>query len=188
MSEIGGPGPGQAVFLDRDGVINRAIVLNSQPYPPASLAELEVLPGVPEALTTLQGLGLRLLVVTNQPDVARGRQSRAVVEAINERLMAELPLDAIYVCYHDNQDHCDCRKPAPGLILQAANEWKVLPAQSFMVGDRSKDIEAGRRAGCTTFLIDLNYAEPALSQPDYRVNNLLEATQLIQELIKKESN
>src|SRR5689334_21653871 len=105
-----------AVFLDRDGVITRPVVREGKPYPPGSLEELELLPGVPQALRALREAGYCLVVVTNQPDVARGRISRAQVDAMNHRLQSTLPLDAICVCVHDDQDRCDCRKPLPGLI------------------------------------------------------------------------
>src|SRR2546429_2967557 len=110
----------QAVFLDRDGVLNQAMVRGGKPYPPASLTELQILPGTSDALYALQAAGFLLIGVTNQPDVARGSQRREVVEAINAVLRATLPLAEILVCYHDGRDGCSCRKPQPGLLLQAA--------------------------------------------------------------------
>lgn len=148
----------RAVFLDRDGVLNRAVVRGGRPYPPASLAELEILPGVAQALEQLRERGFRLIGVTNQPDVARGTQTREVVEAINARLIAELSLDEIRVCYEDGDDAV-CRKPNPGMLLEAAQQHSIdLPA-SYLVGDRWRDIEAGRRAGCRTVFIDRGYDE-----------------------------
>lgn len=161
-----------AVFLDRDGVLNRAILEKGQARPPATLEEVEILPGVPEALQALKARGYWLIVVTNQPDVARGRQSRAVVEAINALLQERLPLDKVLVCYHDDADGCECRKPRPGLLLRAAEQHGINLAHSYMVGDRWKDIEAGARAGCKTILIDYAYSEPVTSQPDHIVNSL----------------
>jgi D-glycero-D-manno-heptose 1,7-bisphosphate phosphatase len=179
--------PVRAVFLDRDGVVNKAVVREGKPYPPNSVEEMEIAPDAEEALTLLKKAGFALLVITNQPDVARSSQSREAVEAINRRLMAALPIDQIYVCYHDDRDGCECRKPLPGLILQAAREWQIdLGQQSFLIGDRWKDIEAGRRAGCTNILIEMHYAEKQAVEPDYRVNNLLEAAQLVVELTRKE--
>jgi D-glycero-D-manno-heptose 1,7-bisphosphate phosphatase len=149
----------QAVFLDRDGVLNRAFVRNGKPYPPSKIEELEMLPGVSEACHDLRRAGFLLIMVTNQPDVARGRQTRKVVEAINRILSDRLSLDDIKVCYHDNSDNCKCRKPEPGLFLEAAQEWKLDLSGSFVVGDRWKDIEAGRRAGCSTIFVDYGYSE-----------------------------
>lgn len=169
----------RAVFLDRDGVLNRAILRNGKFYSPSGLAELEVLPGVVEACSALRSAGFLLMVVTNQPDVARGTQQREVVEAINDALRAQIHLDDIWVCYHDDLDRCTCRKPQAGLLLEAAQDWQVDLANSVMVGDRWRDIEAGRRAGCTTVLIDYGYAEPQQSVPDHRVGSLAEAADWI---------
>ena len=166
-----------AVFLDRDGVLNRAIVRNGKPYPPATLAELQILPAAPDALVALQAAGFLLIGVTNQPDVARGTQQREVVEAINAALLAVLPLSEILVCYHDDQDRCSCRKPRPGLLLQAATRYAIELSSSFMIGDRWRDVEAGRRAGCRTVLLDCGYEERAAqSPPDCTVHSLPEAT------------
>src|SRR4051812_30433549 len=105
--------PRPAVFLDRDGVINRTTVRDGVPHPPNSVEEVELLPGVADALGRLAAAGLPLIVVTNQPDVARGAQTREEVERINHFLASRLPLTAVYVCYHDNADRCECRKPKP---------------------------------------------------------------------------
>ncbi len=169
----------QAVFLDRDGVLNRAIVREGKSYPPASLAELEILPSVAKACAALHKAGFLLVVVTNQPDVARGTQRREVVEEINQALSDQLSLDDVQVCYHDDADRCPCRKPMPGLLLEAARDWQVDLSASFMVGDRWKDIEAGRRAGCKTIFIDYAYAEREPDDPDYRAKSLVEATDWI---------
>lgn len=170
----------QAVFLDRDGVLNRAPMREGKPHPPATVAELEVLPGVPEALARLREAGFRLIVVTNQPDVARGAQTREIVEAIHAGLLARgLAIDSFRVCYHDDGDHCDCRKPKPGLLVSAARAEDLDLAASFMVGDRWRDIEAGRRAGCRTVLIDYSYAGDERSQPDVRLRSLEEAADWI---------
>lgn len=168
-----------AVFLDRDGVINRAQVRAGKPYPPASLAELEILPGVPQALEDLKAAGFRLIVVTNQPDVARGTASRQSVDAMNDALLQQLPLDAVYTCFHDSADACDCRKPQPGLLLQAASRFHVGLPESFMVGDRWRDVEAGQRAGCRTIFIDYGYDEKQPESCDFRAGSLADAAQII---------
>jgi D-glycero-D-manno-heptose 1,7-bisphosphate phosphatase len=168
-----------AVFLDRDGVINRAFVRDGIPHPPASLAELEILPSVPQALRALRSHGFRLVVVTNQPDVARAVSSRAAVERIHRRLSGELPLDAILTCFHDGEDACECRKPKPGMLLQAARALAIDLPQSFMVGDRWRDVEAGRRAGCRTFFVDRGYDDDPDGACDFRVSSLPEAADII---------
>lgn len=168
----------QAVFLDRDGILVRALVRDGKPYPPTSFAELEILPGVVEACTMLHKAGFLLIVVSNQPDVARGSQQREVVEAMNQMLREKLPLDDIRVCYHD-ADHCSCRKPEPGMLLQATRDWNIDLSASFMVGDRWKDIEAGRRAGCKTIFADYGYKERKPDCPDHRIGSLIEAVDWI---------
>jgi D-glycero-D-manno-heptose 1,7-bisphosphate phosphatase len=169
-----------AVFLDRDGVINRALVVGGRPYPPPSLEQMEILPGVPEAITAFRRAGFRVIVVTNQPDVAAGRQGRAVVEAMHRALCSRLPLDDVYVCYHGDADACACRKPKPGMLLDAARKWSLdLPA-SFMIGDRWRDIEAGRRAGCRTVWVHAEeYCEPPAQDPHWVVRSLLQASRII---------
>lgn len=170
----------RAVFLDRDGVLIRAIVREGKPYPPSKVSQLEILPGVPEALEELRGAGFLLVVVTNQPDVARGTALREDVEAIHAALRGKLPLDDIRVCYHDNQDSCECRKPMPGMILAAARDLHIDLAKSYMVGDRWRDIDAGNRAGCRTVFIDGGYQEDLRSVPDSRASSMAEAaTQIL---------
>ena len=169
----------RAVFLDRDGVLNRPVVREGKPHPPDSVEQLEILPGVADALLRLRAAGFRLVVVTNQPDVARGRQSRDVVERINTLLCGSLPLDEVRTCYHDDGDGCGCRKPKAGLLLDAAREHRIDLSASFMVGDRWRDIDAGQQAGCRTVLIDYQYREALRAQPDARANSLSEAADWI---------
>lgn len=177
----------KAVFLDRDGVLNRAIVKNGKPYPPSNLGELEIPEDVPKALQALKEAGFLLVGVTNQPDVSRGTQQREIVEAIHAALLRALPLEEIFVCYHDDGDGCSCRKPMPGLLYQAAERYSIDLFSSFMIGDRWKDMVAGRRAGCVTILIDHQYAETGVDQsPDFRVRLLSEAADLILDKEKEE--
>jgi len=166
----------RAVFLDRDGVLNRAIVREGKPYPPGSLAELEIIPAARDCLLQLKRLGLLLLVVTNQPDVARGTQSPAVVEQIHEALRASLPIDDFLVCFHDDRDNCACRKPRPGLLIEAASKYGLDLPECYVIGDRWRDMDAGHAARCATILIDCGYDERGPSaEPDARVSSLREA-------------
>ncbi len=169
----------RAVFLDRDGVINCAIVRAGKPYPPLSAEELKVPPDVPGALLRLKAAGYQLIVVTNQPDIARGTQSREVVDAMHTSLASQLPIDDVRVCPHDDRDQCGCRKPLPGLLLDAAREHGIALAFSFMVGDRWRDVEAGRRAGCRTVFIDRGYAELKPENADFTVLSVSEAVDRI---------
>lgn len=167
------------MFLDRDGVINRAVVRDGKPYPPATLDEFEFLPGAEAAARALRGAGFLVVVVTNQPDVATGVQKREVVEAMHDRLRAAGICDDVKVCFHTDADHCDCRKPKPGMLIEAAREWQIDLGQSFMVGDRWRDVAAGKAAGCHTFFIDYKYREPHAEAPDAVVASLEEAGRLI---------
>jgi D-glycero-D-manno-heptose 1,7-bisphosphate phosphatase len=171
-----------AIFLDRDGVINQAIIREGKPYPPRSVDELVVESDVKPALARLKQLGYLLIGITNQPDVARGQTSRQQVEAIHNFLLKTLPLDEIRVCYHDNSDGCHCRKPLPGLILDAAKKWQIQLADSYMIGDRWRDIEAGQAAGCQTIWIDAGYHERAPAHPaTFRVNSFSESMEILME-------
>jgi D-glycero-D-manno-heptose 1,7-bisphosphate phosphatase len=169
----------RAVFLDRDGVINRAVVRDGRPYPPASLAELEVLPGVGDAIDRLRAAGFAIVVVTNQPDVARGTQTREAVDALHARLAADLGLDDFRVCAHDDGDGCACRKPLPGLLREAAAAHGLDLTRSFMVGDRWRDVDAGRAAGCRTVFVDRHYTERRPDRQDATVASLAAAADWI---------
>jgi len=169
----------KAVFLDRDGVINRAVVREGKPYPPTNLKNLEILPGVKLAMNLLKDAGWLLIVVTNQPDVARKVTTIAEVEAINQYLQDELPIFEFRVCYHDSNDNCHCRKPLPGLLIDAAKKHNIDLYSSYMVGDRWRDIDAGVSAGCKTIFIDYEYAEKRPENFNYSTHSLAEATQII---------
>ena len=169
----------RAVFLDRDGVINRPVVRDRKPFAPTCVEDLHVLPGVERALVRLRHAGFRLIVATNQPEVARGTLRREVVDAMHARLGAMLPIDEFRVCHHDDRDGCLCRKPKSGLLEAAARESDLTLASSFMVGDRWLDVEAGRRVGCTTIFIDWDYDERRPDKPDVIVPSLADAVEWI---------
>jgi D-glycero-D-manno-heptose 1,7-bisphosphate phosphatase len=179
--EIQNPLRARAVFLDRDGVINRALEREAKPYPPRSLAEFEILPEVPTACAKLKAAGFLLVVVTNQPDVGRGTLKQEIVETIHAEMCRRLPIDRVEVCYHSGQGQsdCDCRKPKPGMLLRAAKELGIDLAQSWMVGDRWRDIDCGHAAGCRTIFIDRGYAEELRQKPDFSAGNLAEAADII---------
>jgi D-glycero-D-manno-heptose 1,7-bisphosphate phosphatase len=169
----------RAVFLDRDGVLNKAFVRNGRPHSPDSIEEMIIPSDAAAALGRLRQHGFRLLMATNQPDIARGRLTRGQVDAMNGYVASRLPLDGIEMCTHDDDDHCDCRKPKPGLLLHAAGREGIDLARSFMVGDRYRDIEAGHSAGCRTILIGDGYGEAFKVQPDATVATLREAADWI---------
>lgn len=169
----------RAVFIDRDGVINRTHFRDGKPRAPSTLEDFEYLPGVEEAIRTLREAGFLTIVVTNQPDVARGWQSRDVVEAMNRKVLDELQVDAVEVCYHDNIDDCLCRKPRPGMLTRSAESWEIDLGRSFMVGDRMSDIAAGSAAGCVSILVEPSDADRDAPEPAARVSSLLEAARWI---------
>lgn len=168
-----------AIFLDRDGVLIAPIVREGKPYAAASPDQVRMMDGVTKACRELSDLGYLLVMTTNQPDVARGKIHRTFVEDTNAALARELALDGIEVCMHDNQDACPCRKPLPGLMLQAARKLPIDLSRSIVVGDRWRDIEAGRNAGCRTVLIDYHYDEVLRSQPDHTAPSLQAAVDWI---------
>ena len=174
----------RAVFLDRDGVLIRTSVRDGVPLPVGSAADAELLPGVVEALAELHRLGLVLVGVTNQPDVARGRQTREAVEAINAFVLDRLPLLEIRTCTHDDPDGCECRKPKPGLLTAAARDHVLDLGRSFMVGDRWSDVAAGTAAGCVTVLLDVPYNQRSRCHPDHVVADLPQAARLIATLVR----
>ena len=177
----------RAVFLDRDGVINRALARDSKPFAPRNLSEFEILPEVPAALEKLKAAGFLLIVATNQPDVGRGTLKQEIVEEIHAYLMSQLPVDRVEVCYHpgQGQSNCDCRKPRPGMLRNAADALKLDLPQSWMVGDRWRDVDCGHAAGCKTIFIDRGYAEELRQKPDFSAGNLAEAADIILRESKK---
>jgi D-glycero-D-manno-heptose 1,7-bisphosphate phosphatase len=172
----------RAVFLDRDGVINRSIVRDGRPFAPTNVDDFEILSDVPAACQRLKQLGFLLIVVTNQPEVGRGTMKKETVEAMHATMCRELPIDRVKVCYHPGHgmSDCDCRKPKPGLLLEAAHELNIDLTRSWMVGDRWRDIDCGFAAGCRTVFIERDYKESLKHAPDFRAKDLMGATGVIQ--------
>jgi D-glycero-D-manno-heptose 1,7-bisphosphate phosphatase len=172
-----------AVFLDRDGTLNVQVVRDGKPYPPQTLAEFRLFPDVPEACAKLADAGYVLIVATNQPDVGRGTQSREVVEAMHARLQELVPSIArIEACYAPGKGETPAdprRKPSPGMLLDAAAALGLDLARSWMVGDRWRDVDCGKRAGLRTVFIDFGYAEELREQPDFTVKSFAEAAAVI---------
>ena len=169
--------PRRAVFLDRDGVLNRKAPEGSYI---ATLDQFELLPGALEAVAEFGRAGYLVIVVTNQRGVARGLVTLADLECIHDRLRARTleaggQIDHIYICPHDYSDNCECRKPHPGMILQAARDYCLELADSWVIGDSASDIEAGQRAGCRTICVGTNCSAKA----HYTVAALEEAVGLV---------
>jgi D-glycero-D-manno-heptose 1,7-bisphosphate phosphatase len=171
----------RAIFLDRDGVINRAFVREGIPTPPKNLSDVEVIVGVKGAIKLLTESNFVVVVVTNQPDVARGTVTRESVESINSYLGNELGIKYFFTCFHDDGQGCDCRKPKPGLLRNAANELDLDLQNSYMVGDRWRDMAAGQAVGCHCLFIEYKYEEKPPVLPYTRVSSLAEAVDFILE-------
>jgi D-glycero-D-manno-heptose 1,7-bisphosphate phosphatase len=171
----------KAVFLDRDGVVNANLMRDGKPVAPTSLAEFRILPGVPEAANRLKDAGFLLVVVTNQPDVATGRTAKAAMEAMHAEIRRLMPIDDFAICFHTDADNCDCRKPKPGLLIDAAAKHGIDLAASTMVGDRWRDVLAGQAAGCRTIMVDHGYLQDQPSAPDHTVTSLAAAALIILE-------
>lgn len=182
---IGTLGDNRAVFFDRDGVLNEAVIRDGKPYPPANLTEVRLVEGAARGCRLLKRAGFLLIGVTNQPDVARGTTRKETVDGINDHIRAHVGLDDFRVCYHDDADHCHCRKPEPGLLIDASRDWGIDLGRSFMVGDRWRDVQAGVRAGCRTVFLDRSYNEKLRNTPDVTVSCFKDAVSWILERSRK---
>src|SRR5215218_981178 len=173
----------RAVFLDRDGVLNRAIVREGHPYPPPSVEAFELYDDVFSGCARLKAANFLLIVITNQPDVGRGTRSRETVEAMNLKMQSALPLlDRIEICYHAGERYgeaCDCRKPRPGMILRAVAELNIDPKRSYVIGDRWRDVDCARAAGCRAIFIQRGYKENLREAPDFTVASFNDAVSAI---------
>jgi D-glycero-D-manno-heptose 1,7-bisphosphate phosphatase len=171
--------PQPAVFLDRDGVLVVPEIRDGRTYAPTTIETFHLYDTAAQNLVKLKNAGYLLVVVTNQPDVGRCIIAPDALEAMHRRLAAELPVDMIRACVHDGKDGCLCRKPKPGMLLDAARLLNIDLQASFMVGDRASDIEAGCAAGCRTVFIDLGYAERKPTRCTFRVRSLEEAVDAV---------
>jgi D-glycero-D-manno-heptose 1,7-bisphosphate phosphatase len=171
----------KAVFLDRDGVINANLERDGKPVAPTTMAEFCILPGVVEATRRLKDAGFLLIIATNQPDVRNGITPQTTMEAMHAEIRRLLPIDDIMICLHNDADHCACRKPKPGLLLDAAAKHGIDLKSSTMVGDRWKDVLAGGAAGCRTIFVDYGYVQDRPAVASKTVNSLAEAADFILE-------
>ena len=174
----------KAVFLDRDGVINEVIMREGKVSCPWKIEEFKILPDVKNYLKSLKEMGFLNVIFTNQPDISRGFLKREELEKMHKIIEEELPVDEIAFCPHDDKDNCSCRKPKPGLILEAAKKWSLDLKNSFVIGDGWKDVLAGKSAGCKTILIRRNYNQDLKDYYDFEVNSLKEAVEIIKKVEK----
>ncbi len=148
----------EAVFLDRDGVLNEVEIRDGKPFAPRRADDFRLIPGSRESVIRLKNHGFLIIVVTNQPDIGNGLAQPSEIEAMHRQLRDLIPVDEIHICPHKQTENCECRKPRPGMLLAAMQEQKIDLKRSWMIGDRTSDVEAGKRAGCLTAFIDRNYA------------------------------
>ena len=172
----------RAVFLDRDGTLNLPVVREGKPYPPATPAEFHLYDDVPASCRQLHAAGFVLVVATNQPDVGRGTQAQATVEAMHAHLLKLIPeIARVEVCYDPGGTSPPSahRKPAPGMLRRAAAALDLDLTRSWMIGDRWRDVDCGQAAGCRTIFLDWGYDEQLRAQPDFTVHSFAAAAGII---------
>ncbi len=162
----------KAFFFDRDGILNQSIIKNQKPYSPNIPNELKLNREFLPFIKNLKKKKFIIIVVTNQPDIKRGKMTKYSLKTINTKIKNFFLIDEIYVCIHDINDKCSCRKPKPGMLKKASKKWDIDLKKSFLVGDRFKDIQAGNSVGCTTIFIDYNYNETKPKSYDYKYKNI----------------
>lgn len=167
----------RAIFLDRDGVINKAVLRPDKPFSPRKFEDFKLVDGIKDVLERFRARGLLSIIVTNQPDIARGLMEKEELQKMHNLIKESLPIDDIFICPHDDIDNCSCRKPKPGMLLEAAKKWDIDLKSSFLIGDRRKDIVAGKKAGCVTVLIGCSCGEEV--EPDFKADNLRLAAEII---------
>jgi D-glycero-D-manno-heptose 1,7-bisphosphate phosphatase len=167
----------RAVFLDRDGVINQVIIRDGEVFSPRSREEFLFIEESVQAIKYLKKAGFIVIVVTNQPDIARKRLSSDDLQWMTGKIMEVTEVDDIVICYHDDSDACPCRKPKAGMLLESSKKWKVDLSRSFMIGDTWKDVKVGQNAGCIPILLDAPYNKDVVC--NLRVSSLTEALQIV---------
>ena len=180
-----------ALFIDRDGVLNKLKEENGNLYSPHRLEEFKVLPKISQAIRKAKSLGFITILITNQPDVSRGKITLTELDKMHKLLLKKTLIDDIFICPHDSHFQCHCRKPKNGLIKMAIKKWDIDIKNSFLVGDTWKDIYAGFNSGCKTILVrnPQNYDKHFWSKSDIRYDwstkNLYDAVKKIEQRILK---
>jgi D-glycero-D-manno-heptose 1,7-bisphosphate phosphatase len=174
----------KAIFLDRDGVINHVLYHEgvNKPSSPWKFEEFQLYNGVEKPLEELRKMGFLLLIISNQPDISKGKIEEGMTEKVNKIIFEKLPIQDILICPHEDRHNCNCRKPKPGMIIELSKKWNVDIGKSFLIGDRWKDIEAGENAGCTSILLDKPYNKD--TKAEYRTKDLQSAVELIKSISK----
>jgi D-glycero-D-manno-heptose 1,7-bisphosphate phosphatase len=159
-----------AVFFDRDGVLNELVSRDGGFFSPRTVEDFQIFPEVMDVMSQIKSKGYLCIIVSNQPDIARGNLEKSELRSMTRILSSTLDLDDVFYCLHDDSDECDCRKPAPGLLLHAHEKWDLDLACSFMVGDTARDFEAAQEAGVEFYLLDRTYNKAL--QVENRIDSL----------------
>ncbi len=162
------------IFLDRDGVINRAIIKSGKPYAPKKFEDFKIIDGIKESLIFFKKKGFKVCVFTNQPDVKLDLIIKKEVKKMHNFLLKNYAIDLIEACYHDDLDECECRKPKPGMLINAAQKLNIKLNESIVVGDRWRDIQAGQTVNCKCYYINNNYKERKPKKPYIEISHLKE--------------
>ena len=169
-----------AVFLDRDGVINKPVIINKKPYAPTKYTEFKFYPGIYENLQALKNNGFLRIVVTNQPDIGNGKTKLQEVQLMHDKLMKTNLIDGIYMCSHNQREQCSCRKPGIKMLTDAKSKFNINMSRSWLIGDRWSDVTAAHNAGLTPIFVDHGYAETnSKLQTCIKVKNLKSAVNKI---------
>ena len=169
----------KAVFLDRDGVINKTIIIDGKSYAPRLLKDFKIFPKVKSDVKKLKNNGFKVFVITNQPDIGNKLLKKKTLNEMHSLLKTKVSIDKIYYCPHTRSDRCKCRKPKPGMIIKASNDSNIYLKESYMVGDRKIDIDAGLKAGCKTIFVNNNYYEKKPTKQEKTVKSLHAAVRYI---------
>lgn len=169
----------KAIFFDRDGVLIEAVVKNKKPFSIKKIKDLKFLINDNEIFLKLKNLGYKLIIVTNQPDVARNKISEKFVDDVNSAIKKKYFIDYAYTCLHDDISNCSCRKPKNGLLIEAQRDFNLNIKKCFLIGDRWKDISAAESSGCKSIFIDYNYDEKKPEKYTFKVNSISEAINII---------
>ena len=172
----------KAFFFDRDGIVNKSVLIENKPYPPKNIDDVIINEEIKDLMCYLKGR-YYVFVITNQPDFSRGKVKKKDIQLVNSYIQNRLPIDEICTCFHDNHHNCNCRKPKIGFFKYLQKKYSINMKSSFMIGDRKSDIDAGNNAGCKTIFVDFNYNETKPDNQTFTVSNLSELKILVKEIM-----
>ena len=169
----------KAFFLDRDGVINQSLIYKGKPIAPTNLANFKIIKDVKKSLIYLKEKGFLTIIISNQPDISKGLLDKSILKKMNKKIKEKLKIDDIFICKHVNTDRCNCRKPKLGMALEAKKKWNIDLKNSYLIGDRWRDIYLANRLKIKCFYIDKNYSEKKPKKYNFKVKNLFHAIKIL---------